>query len=63
LFKRRPTNVGDNEKWCSDCEVTKKKDDFRKRKAATDGCQTYCIECDNARTRKNRMRRKILSKS
>lgn len=63
LIKKRPTNVGDNEKWCPDCELVKKKSDFRKRKAAKDGCQTYCIECDNARTRKNRMKRKIYSKT
>jgi hypothetical protein len=62
LIKKRPNNFGENEKWCTDCEIVKKKNDFRKRKATTDGCQSYCIECDNARARKNRMKSKIFKR-
>jgi hypothetical protein len=59
LIKKRPDNVSDNEKWCADCAEIKNKDEFRKRAAASDGCQTYCRDCDNSRSRKNRMKKKI----
>jgi hypothetical protein len=58
---KRPDNVGNDEKWCTDCKNIKSKDEFRKRAAASDGCQTYCRECDNARSRKNRMKKKIVT--
>lgn len=59
---KRPDNIGNNDKWCADCKNIKRKDSFRKRSAARDGFQTYCRDCDNARTRKNRMRKKINGK-
>jgi hypothetical protein len=51
---------GDNEKLCSDCNTVKDKCEFRKSTVRKDGCQSYCKLCDNARLRKNRMKRKII---
>lgn len=59
LVSKRPDGLKDNEKWCIDCKNVKNKTEYRKRIATSDGCQTYCRACDNARTNKNRMKRKI----
>lgn len=56
---KQPDGIGDNEKWCGDCQKVKNKSEYRKRKTAKDWYQTYYRDCDNARTRRNRMRRKI----
>lgn len=63
LIKKIPDGIGDNEKWCADCMQVKNKDDFRKRVVAKDGCQTYYRDCDNTRLRKNRMKKKINTKT
>ena len=59
LVYKRPLNVGVGEKWCVDCKNIKDKGEYRKKASASDGMQTYCKDCDNARARKNCMKRKI----
>jgi hypothetical protein len=55
----RQDNVGENEKYCIMCKEVKEKSEYRSQK---DGLQTYCKPCDNEKSRKNRMKRKILAK-
>jgi hypothetical protein len=50
---------GDDKKHCIECDTIKSKDEFRKSSVRNDGCQIYCKICDNKRSAKNRMLRRI----
>jgi hypothetical protein len=61
IIKDKPVvNIG--EKFCVMCDTVKDIDNFRVAKKRKDGLQCYCRDCDNERTRKNRMKRKIKNK-
>jgi len=49
----------DDHKHCIECKTIKRKEEFCKSSSRNDGYQTYCKNCDNARSRKNKMLRNI----